>query len=67
MIGAEEEAGKSWLDKNEELKDYIYYYFNAKYARREFIYENLKEEDKSFSLVNDTDEGKKYSVDTVYK
>ena len=27
---------KSWLDANEGLKDYIYYYFNSKYARENY-------------------------------
>lgn len=65
MLGAKE--GQNWLQKNEELKDFIYYYFNSKYARRDFVYDNLKETDNSFSLTKDTDEGKKYSIDTVYK
>lgn len=65
MIGAEE--GRNWLQKNEDMKDYIYYYFNSKYARRDFVYDNIKEADKSFSLTKDTEEGKKYSMGTVYK
>ena len=65
MLGAEE--GRSWLEKNEDLKDFIYYYFNSKYARRDFIYEDLPEEDKSFSLTSDSDEGKKSSINFVYK
>lgn len=65
MLGAEE--GRSWLEKNEELKDFIYYYFNSKYARRDFEYEDLKEDDKSFSLTNDTEEGKQSSIELVYK
>lgn len=64
MIGANE---GNWLQNNEELKDYIYYYFNSKYARRDFVYDNLKEANKSFSLTKDTSEGKSYSMDTVYK
>lgn len=58
---------KDWLEVNEDLKDEIYYYFNSKYARRDFIYEDLPEEDKSFSLTSDSDEGKKSSINFVYK
>lgn len=65
MIGADDKI--DWLTKNEILKNYIYYYFNSKYARKDFIYVNLNETDKSFSLTNDTKEGKKYSIDSVYK
>lgn len=63
MIGADED----WLTKNEKLKDHIYYYFNSKYARKDFMYDNLNETDKSFSLTKDTNEGKDYSIYTVYK
>lgn len=65
MIGADDK--EDWLTKNEILKDYIYYYFNSKYARKDFIYDNLNETDKSFSLTKDTKEGTVYSIDTVYK
>lgn len=44
----------NWLEANEELKDYIYYYFNSKYARREHLAPN----GEPFSLVEDTQEGK---------
>ena len=57
----------NWLNNNEELKDFIYYYFNSKYARRDFYYEDLNEPDKSFSLTSDIDEGKKHSMELVYK
>lgn len=65
MIGADDKV--DWLTKNEILKNHIYYYFNSKYARKDFFYENLNEPDKSFSLTKDTNEGKNYSIDTVYK
>lgn len=28
---------KDWKETNEELKDFIYYYFNSKYAREGFV------------------------------
>jgi hypothetical protein len=59
--------GSNWLETNEDLKDFIYYYFNSKFARRGFEYPNLSEEDKSYSLTMDTDEGKIYSMNLVYK
>lgn len=65
IIGTEDD--EDWLTKNEALKDHIYYYFNSKYARRDFVYDNLKEEDKSFSLTEDTKEGTLHSMDVVYK
>lgn len=65
MIGADDKI--DWLTKNEILKNHIYYYFNSKYARKDFIYDNLNETDKSFSLTKDTKEGTVYSIDTVYK
>ena len=65
MIGADDK--EDWLTKNEILKDHIYYYFNSKYARKDFIYDNLNETNKSFSLTEDTREGTMYSIDIVYK
>jgi len=40
MLGANEEVG--WLQKNEDLKDFIYYYFNSKYARSQYQDEDGK-------------------------
>lgn len=55
---------KDWKDANEELKDFIYYYFNSKYAR-----EGYKTEDSGlpFSLLDDTDKGKEVSFKTLFK
>jgi superfamily II DNA helicase RecQ len=57
MLGANEEVG--WLQKNEDLKDFIYYYFNSKYARSQY----QDEDGKPFSLVDDTDSGKNFFID----
>ena len=65
MIGIDGE--QNWLQKNEELKDFIYYYFNSKYARQDFEYPDLADDDKAFSLTHDTEEGKKSSMHIVYK
>lgn len=45
---------KDWLSVNEDLKDFLYYYFNSKYARHNYQNEN----GMPFSLVDDTDSGK---------
>ena len=39
----------TWLDANEGLKDYIYYYFNSKYARKDY----QTTTGKPYSLLND--------------
>ena len=33
------QSNKSWLEINEDLKDDIYYYFNSKYAREDYVTE----------------------------
>ena len=53
----------SWLEKNERLKDFIFYYFNSKYAKTDYIADNGEE----FSLVNDTDGGKESSEEILFK
>lgn len=46
--------GTNWVETNESLKDYLYYYFNSKYARPDYVAENAE----PYSLVVDTDGGK---------
>ena len=53
---------KSWLEVNEDMKDYIYYYFNSKYAR-----EGYAVGEEPFSLTDDTERGKRSSFDLVFK
>jgi len=57
------EGEDSWLEKNERLKDFIFYYFNSKYAKTDYIADNGEE----FSLVNDTDGGKESSQVILFK
>lgn len=57
------DANKDWKAINEELKDELYFYFNSKYARREY----RTERGEQFSLLVDTDEGKRSSWETVLK
>ena len=46
---------KDWKETNEELKDFIYYYFNSKYAREGFVtYDSKLQQDVPFSLKDDT-------------
>jgi len=47
---------------NEELKDFIYLYFNSKYAK-----ENHEIDGKPYSLTLDTDNAKEYSFEIVWK
>lgn len=47
---------KDWKETNEDLKDFIYYYFNSKYAREGFqTYDSKLKKDIPFSLKDDTD------------
>ncbi len=52
-----------WLLKNERLKDFIYYYFNSKFAKTDYVAEN----GEPFSLLNDTEEGKRSSAAALKK
>ena len=48
-------SDKDWKETNEELKDFIYYYFNSKYARDGFItYDSSVSQEIPFSLKDDT-------------
>ena len=48
-------SGKEWKETNEELKDFIYYYFNSKYAREGFVtYDSSVRQEIPFSLKDDT-------------
>lgn len=52
-----------WKEINEDLKDEIYYYFNSKYAREGYKTDN----DEEFSLLDETERGRKSSFDILYK
>lgn len=46
---------QDWKETNEELKDFIFYYFNSKYAREGFVtYDSNLQIDVHFSLKDDT-------------
>ena len=55
--------GKTWLERNEALKDYLYYYFNSKYARSG--YQNERGEE--YSLYDDTEGAKRSDMEIVWK
>ena len=56
-------SGKDWLETNEDLKDDIYFYFNSKYAREDYVTES----GEPFSLTADTASGKISSFDILFK
>ncbi|TQD38986.1 DEAD/DEAH box helicase [Haloflavibacter putidus] len=53
----------NWIKSNERLKDFIYYYFNSKYAKEDYVADNGEE----FSLVKDTNGGKESSIQILKK
>lgn len=61
ITGANE--SKDWKDTNEDLKDFIFYYFNSKYARLDY----LTMDGVVYSLTIDTDEGKESNYKTLIK
>lgn len=52
-----------WIETNEDLKDFIYFYFNSKFARDNYIAEN----GEPYSLTADTEHGKRSSYDILFK
>lgn len=54
---------KDWKEVNEDLKDFIYYYFNSKYANEDYVADT----GEPFSLTIDTDRGKISSFHIVKK
>lgn len=52
-------SDKDWKETNEDLKDFIYYYFNSKYAREGNVtYDSKLNKEIPFSLKDDTDHDK---------
>lgn len=48
-------SGGDWKEVNENLKDFIYYYFNSKYAREGFVtYDRSLKKEVPYSLKDDT-------------
>lgn len=61
LIGLENEV--HWTDRNENLKDFIYYYFNSKYAKSDYVTDT----GLAYSLIEDTDGGKKSDLGILIK
>lgn len=53
---------ENWLHTNEKIKDFLYYYFNSKYAR-----EGYSVNGTPYSLTDDTEYGKISSYDILFK
>lgn len=55
---------RDWKELNEDLKDYIYYYFNSKYAKDDYCLDS----GEPYSLTRDTDFGRESSrLDLIHK
>ena len=55
--------GRDWKKANEELKDFIYYYFNSKFARSDY----KTESGEPFSLTDESNRGRSWSYDLLFK
>lgn len=55
--------GNNWKEANEALKDFIYYYFNSKYARADY----RTEAGEPFSLTDESNRGRSWSYDILFK
>jgi ATP-dependent DNA helicase RecQ len=57
---------KDWKEINEDLKDFIYYYFNSKYAKDDYVADNGEDFSlkKDTTETEDTDKNKQPSSDT---
>lgn len=56
-------SSTNWLETNEDLKDFIYFYFNSKFAREDYV----TELNEPYSLTVDTEYGKKSSYEILFK
>ena len=56
----------NWLEVNEDLKDFIFFYFNSKYAREGFTVD-INGETVPYSLTDDTQRGAFSSYDILFK
>lgn len=61
MEGLKED--KDWTELNEDLKDFLFYYFNSKFAKSDFV----TDAGEDFSLMNDTEEGKYSDMSVLFK
>ena len=56
-------SNKDWFETNEDLKDYIYYYFNSKFARDGYCLDN----GEPFCLTTDSDNGRVSTLELLLK
>ena len=56
----------NWLEVNEDLKDFIFFYFNSKYAREGFMVD-INGAPTPYSLTDDTQRGANSSYDILFK
>ena len=56
-------SGTDWIATNEDLKDFIYFYFNSKFAREDYV----TEMGEPYSLTKDSEYGKLSSYDLLFK
>ena len=56
----------NWLEVNEDLKDFIFFYFNSKYAREGYMVD-INGEPTPYSLTDDTQRGANSSYDILFK
>ena len=54
---------KNWIETNEDLKDFIYFYFNSKFVREDYVTDT----GLPYSLTVDTDYVKISSSDILFK
>ncbi len=57
---------KGWLEVNEDLKDFIFFYFNSKYAREGYTVD-INGISTPFSLTDDTQKGVKSSYEILFQ
>lgn len=56
----------NWLEVNEDLKDFIFFYFNSKYAREGYMVD-INGVPTPYSLTDDTQRGAESSYDILFK
>ena len=56
-------SGTDWIAINEDLKDFIYFYFNSKFAREDYT----TELGEPYSLTSDSEYGKLSSYNLLFK
>lgn len=56
----------NWLEVNEDLKDFIFFYFNSKYAREGYMVD-INGVPTHYSLTDDTQRGANSTYDILFK